>query len=302
MKFKAIALLIATLSSFFLMGTSNADVDFDLDDGVLVIETDERDDIVVPLVEDDELVVYVFQFDAEDMDLDQLKQLVSANSFCGGSLYVNELKMLSDRWRIRDEDLEDVERIIIYTHEGNDYVRASQMEIPVTVFAGPDDDYVNGSRVSSQLYGESGDDELRFDSYFNYSRNIVSGGSGNDSMYGGSGPDVMWGGTGDDEMEGRNGADDMFGGSGNDIMDGGFGDDYMLGQFGMDEMWDPGGGAYMEGGYDGEVDFMGGHSVEVVGFYYRYLDPRRPNKNLIRKLEVEDYNVYGNSVIKGVIK
>jgi len=302
-KFSLLALTLAVLATAFTTSTARADVDFDFDNGTLYIETDEHDDVVFPVVEDDELVVYVFQFNPGEQNLDELKQLVfMTNVFCGIPYFdVDELRQLAERRRVWDRDIDDVHRIVVRTHEGNDFVFAARIEIPVYVYAGADDDFVMGSIERNYIFGESGDDELEIH-YYNDFNNLISGGPGADDLQGGSGRDVLYGDAGDDVIHGSSGNDRIYGGDDDDILRGSYGDDYIHGGSGADDLIDFHGGAYMEGGYDGEVDRLTGDKVEVVGFYFRYLTPHKPNKNFMIRLETEEVEVYGSSVIKGVIK
>ncbi|MEA2999710.1 MAG: hypothetical protein QOK17_1543 [Sphingomonadales bacterium] len=65
-------------------------------------------------------------------------------------------------------------------------------------------------------------------------RNVLSGGSGDDSIDGGGGSDYLYGGFGADTVSGGDGNDWIEGGAGNDTIDGGAGHDSLYGGFGDD--------------------------------------------------------------------
>jgi Ca2+-binding RTX toxin-like protein len=65
-------------------------------------------------------------------------------------------------------------------------------------------------------------------------RNVLSGGSGDDTIDGGGGSDYLYGGFGADTVSGGDGNDYIEGGAGNDTIDGGAGHDSLYGGFGDD--------------------------------------------------------------------
>ena len=88
----------------------------------------------------------------------------------------------------------------------------------------------NGGSKADVLTGMSGNDSL-------YGLNMnddLSGDEGNDSLYGGYGNDSLHGGDGNDKLYGEQGDDYMEGGAGNDRLDGGLGIDTMKGGAGND--------------------------------------------------------------------
>ena len=71
------------------------------------------------------------------------------------------------------------------------------------------------------IWGQAGDD-------------IITAGTGNDTVWGGHGADVIDGGEGNDTLYGEAGNDVINGGAGNDILDGGADDDVLTGGAGKD--------------------------------------------------------------------
>jgi Ca2+-binding RTX toxin-like protein len=96
------------------------------------------------------------------------------------------------------------------------------------IFLGSGDDYSGYLDDSGRdsIYGEAGNDELRFTS--NLDPKFLSGGTGNDSLTGGSGNDTLEGGSGNDSLTGGSGNDTLDGGSGTDRLFGGAGNDLYI--------------------------------------------------------------------------
>jgi Ca2+-binding RTX toxin-like protein len=68
---------------------------------------------------------------------------------------------------------------------------------------------------------------------------ILTGGTGNDTLVGGNSSDMLMGGNGDDTLIGGNSADVLAGGAGNDSLDGGNGrDSYVFADAGTDTIVD----------------------------------------------------------------
>jgi len=83
-------------------------------------------------------------------------------------------------------DAADVDRIAVYTGDGNDYLNIYRsINMPTVLIAGAGDDYLRGGR---------GED-------------ILSGGDGNDTLLGGDGNDVLIGGNGRDFIQAHRGED-----------------------------------------------------------------------------------------------
>jgi Ca2+-binding RTX toxin-like protein len=91
----------------------------------------------------------------------------------------------------------EVEKIIFYGREGNDY-------------------FDNDTRVPTEAYGHGGNDKL-------------VGGTGKDYLSGGTGDDVVDGSGGNDEVHGNSGNDTLYGGPGNDVLEGGTDNDRLDG-------------------------------------------------------------------------
>lgn len=125
-----------------------------------------------------------------------------------------------------------------------------------TIFGGSGNDRLYGEWGDDRLYGQLGDDtvdggdgaDVLDESVGGGSgrageRNVLDGGSGNDTLVGCAGPDTLRGGSeddtisgevGDDVIEGGTGNDRLFGGDGNDRISGGSGNDYATGGTGDD--------------------------------------------------------------------
>ncbi len=131
--------------------------------------------------------------------------------------------------------------------EGNDQISGSNFDDTINALGG--DDRIDGGDGNDTLYGGAGNDKLyggRSDDtieggdgndiiygYFewrndywmlNYnqgdteSRNLLSGGAGDDIIFGEAGNDIIDGGLGNDTISGGYGSDTIFGGDGNDII------------------------------------------------------------------------------------
>jgi Ca2+-binding RTX toxin-like protein len=125
-----------------------------------------------------------------------------------------------------------------------------------TIFGGSGNDHIFGEWGADRLYGQLGDDivdggdgaDVLDESVGGVAgrtgeRNVLDGGSGNDTLVGCVGPDTLRGGSeddtisgegGDDVIEGGSGNDRLFGGDGNDRISGGSGNDYAAGGAGDD--------------------------------------------------------------------
>ncbi len=101
------------------------------------------------------------------------------------------------------------------------------LQLPVTVFGCPGNDYLAGPDRSNattvgtddKLYGDGG---------------LVAGAPGNDTLLGFGGADELHGGLGDDFLEGGFGDDRLYGDEGNDVLAGGAGNDSLYGWTGDD--------------------------------------------------------------------
>jgi Ca2+-binding RTX toxin-like protein len=80
---------------------------------------------------------------------------------------------------------------------GNDRILIGRpVTIPITVRAGPGDDYVVAGGGPDRLIGGEGNDRL----FGRAGNDILFGGAGMDTLVGGSGNDVLRGGLGDDSL------------------------------------------------------------------------------------------------------
>lgn len=149
--------------------------------------------------------------------------------------------------------------IVINGGSGNDYIRARQTSLPVTVYGnagndtiitaegndyvegglgndainlGDGDDYAIGNDETDTLYGGNGNDTLTGGP----GRNLMYGEADDDLLGGGNRPDTMYGGPGNDRLLGRAGGDALLGEDDSDILDGGTGNDGLLGGDGNDSL------------------------------------------------------------------
>ena len=123
---------------------------------------------------------------------------------------------------------------------------------------------VTGSAFADRVYGAhagmnatlgAGDDV--YDTHETLSgRDLVTGGTGNDTAYLGSGDDVFFGGTGDDYAEGGTGADNLQGEDGFDV---------LLGEGGVDQLYGGAGDDILDGGADDDLLFGGDGADDLFG-------------------------------------
>lgn len=108
-------------------------------------------------------------------------------------------------------------RVVVFGHEGNDWLHAGRLSRSVILDGGAGDDHLIGGRGSDILrggegndflWGMAGDDVL----YGDDGHDVLFGGSGRDRLFGGAGNDWLFGGPGDDELDGGDGYDRLFGG------------------------------------------------------------------------------------------
>lgn len=266
----AAVLLVATATATL----ANYESDIELHDGVLSVDTDDSDDIVHVSREGNEIVVRVFQFHPDERTRNQLEQLLWFNDF-------DEIEFLAEDSRDGDYDIDDVQMIQIRTYGANDVVYVEEgIYCPVIVATGHDRDVIRVQESErTYLYGEFDGDTIEGSKtgsnhiYGGPGKDYLFGGDEDDFIYGGDGRDAIWGYGGDDELYGDADLDHIRGGDGND---------------------------YLEGGYDGKPDYLYGEEGfdKVVGFYFKYIDPKNPNKNWIRTLETEF--LYEGEIILGI--
>jgi hypothetical protein len=118
---------------------------------------------------------------------------------------------------------------------------------------GSGSDSLDGGAGNDVLLGAGGNDQL----YGGTGADQLSGGSGNDLLYGGSGNDQLYGGTGNDLLDGGSGNDVLDGGSGKDVLEGGSGNDLLDGGSGNDVLAGENGTDTLRGG-DGDDWLFGG--------------------------------------------
>jgi len=100
-----------------------------------------------------------------------------------------------------------IDEVDVAAGAGNDKIRLTGLDIPANVDAGAGNDQVFAGAEDDTLQGGDGNDHLR-------------GGAGDDTIDGGKGNDTILGGDGDDTLSGGPGADTIGGGAGFDPEDG----------------------------------------------------------------------------------
>ncbi|MFP6769388.1 MAG: calcium-binding protein [Planctomycetaceae bacterium] len=167
------------------------------------------------------------------------------------------------------QDLEDVDAIVFYALEGNDFFDNDSSVASsawggegvdvfyggrgVDVFHGGDQtDFLYGAGGNDRLEGDDGDDEL----YGQSDDDVLRGGNGNDYLAGSGGDDVLYGQAGDDEVRGNDG---------NDMVNGGDGDDHLYGGGDADMMYGVDGDDVLEGGPDDDVMYGGDGEDQLSG-------------------------------------
>ncbi len=133
--------------------------------------------------------------------------------------------------------------LLIFGGEGNDWVQGGAQAS--VIFGGRGNDVLRGGRANDVLVGGSGNDRL----FGNEGNDRLIGGDGNDSLYGGDGRDQLLGGAGNDWLLGEAGDDRIQGESGNDTLDGGKGNDQLIGGAGDDALNGKAGNDLLIGGF-----------------------------------------------------
>ena len=122
---------------------------------------------------------------------------------------------ISSTTRIRINAIGGHDRILIVDPAGK----------PVTVDAGPGNDYISSGPGHDHLYGGPGRDWIQA----NAGRDFINGGLGDDSLEGGAGDDILTGDLGSDRLFGQTGNDFFYANDGAfDMVDGGIGTDEAL--------------------------------------------------------------------------
>ena len=140
---------------------------------------------------------------------------------------------------------------------GNHAIRIGDLEMTVpNSTADGADDVITGGTGTDTIFGQGGND-------------TIDGGADSDSVYGGTGNDTITdsgttadyieGGAGDDDISSGAGADTVYGGTGNDSVTAGGGSDEVYGGEGADSLYGQGGNDEIYGGEGADtVDGDGG--------------------------------------------
>ena len=121
-----------------------------------------------------------------------------------------DISAAGDGTDIETDYFKNIERLIITSGSGNDYISGNRGNDELDGGAG--DDVLAGRIGNDTLYGGDGDD-------------FLSGNAGNDILNGGDGDDTLFDSDGDDSLYGGDGDDTLVGGDGDDVLDGGDGTD-----------------------------------------------------------------------------
>lgn len=137
--------------------------------------------------------------------------------------------------------LKRVNRIVVNSGDGDDYISTGGLRRPTRVFSGQGDDTVRTGQAGDKVYLGPGND-------------VASVNHGKDTVYGGQGDDTINGGDDDDRLYGDKGDDIILGGNANDRILGGAGDDVVDGE----NQWDT-----VSGGRGHDLVF-GGNGIDVL--------------------------------------
>jgi len=160
----------------------------------------------------------------------------------------------------KDLPLADVNRIVFYGLEGDDYFR-NDTWIPSEAFGGPGNDILIGGWGDDILHGEEGNDNL----LGRAGNDLLVGGEGDDRLVGGTGDDMLLGGPGNDRLFGTSGNNFLFGGEGDDLLFGGDGNDELRGEEGDDFIHTGGGTNFADGGDGNDIIFGGNGDNFLIG-------------------------------------
>ncbi|MBL0320343.1 MAG: M10 family metallopeptidase C-terminal domain-containing protein [Alphaproteobacteria bacterium] len=129
-------------------------------------------------------------------------------------------------------------------------------------------DTINGNSLNNVVTSGSGDDSI-----YGYDGNdSLQGNAGNDLLQGGTGNDQLEGGKGNDTLNGNEGADNIFGNNdndsitgddGNDIIYGGTGNDTINGNAATDSIYGEDGDDFLRGGKDNDT-IIGGTGNDTI--------------------------------------
>jgi len=131
-------------------------------------------------------------------------------------------------------------RIAVFSHYGDDRIVVHGiMTIPLVVYAGAGDDFVEAGEGSDFIDAGAGDDLVRGEGGADLilgqaGDDLIESGDGDDQVEGGPGNDVIFGGDGSDLLRGNDDNDQVFGGSGDDLLYAGLGTNRLDGGPGSD--------------------------------------------------------------------
>lgn len=160
----------------------------------------------------------------------------------------------------------------IVGNRGNDTIQGNEGGDRINGWGGEDE--IHGGFGADKLFGQQGSDLIFGDS----GDDRIVGGEGDDTLHGGDGRDTINGADGDDFIFGGESDVDLrdivFGGSGNDSIDSGFGNDLVYGQddndtifggFGSDELHGQEGNDVITGGAFSDLIYGGAGDDFVNG-------------------------------------
>jgi serralysin len=133
---------------------------------------------------------------------------------------------------------------------------------------GDDTLIITGVTGNDSLYGGAGDDTLSGGAgndklYGQDDDDVLNGDAGDDFLSGGTGADTMSGGDGSDELYGEDGADTLNGGAGSDKLKGGNGNDILSGGADADSLYGDAGADTLNGD-DGDDSLYGGADNDTL--------------------------------------
>ena len=127
----------------------------------------------------------------------------------------------------------------LYGGDGNDILRGDDGDDELHgnqgidhIYGGRGNDIIDGGWHTDWVWGDDGNDTIQGGP--DDSRDIISGGNGDDYIEGGDGDDYIHGGGGRDTLKGGNHSDRLWGDDGNDTLEGQHGVDYLYGGSGTD--------------------------------------------------------------------
>ncbi|MGH1578030.1 Ig-like domain-containing protein [Planktotalea sp.] len=134
-----------------------------------------------------------------------------------------------------------------------------------TIAGGGGDDYIDSGHTGTPGYIGDVEDALELPGLELNDRDVVTGGSGNDTILTGDDDDSVIGGQGNDFIDGGIDEDTIHGSSGNDTVLGGLGDDSLLGEGGLDSIVGGDGSDTIDGGGDSDTITGGAGADSIFG-------------------------------------